>query len=67
MSIRRQNLELGQEVYSPHQCTTREPERERGKELERWEGHGGMAGAVETDKSAAGLKTLMESSRDTER
>lgn len=35
MSIRRQNLEPSRaEVYSPHQCTTREPERERERATE---------------------------------
>lgn len=36
--------------------------KERGKELERWKRHEGMSIEVEIDKSAVGLKTLMQKS-----
>lgn len=49
---------------SIHRITAQE---ERGKELERWKRHDGMVSEVEMDKSAVGVKTLMEKSCNSQR
>lgn len=59
MSIRQQNLEPSH--GSIHRITAQqESQREGGRERAR-ERHGGMAREVEMDKTAKGLKTLIDS------